>query len=105
MLISSPLPLQLDILHSTFNILITSFSSHNAQPSFLWYYSHLALSRHLSRMDTVQVPEVNVLERVNYILKFRFHCTCRFNSVTLESQVAFSLLKAQEPEVVAEEMF
>ena len=35
-------------------------------------YSHLALSRHLSRTDTVQVPEVNVLERVDYMLKFRF---------------------------------
>ena len=50
-----------------------------------------------------QVPEVNVLERVDYMLKFRFHC--RFSSVTWESQVAFSPLKAPEPEVVAEEMF
>ena len=103
MLMSSPLPLQLDILHSIFNILITSFSSHNAQLSSRWYYSHLTLSRHLSRTDTVQVPEVNVLQRVNYMFKFRFHC--RFSSVTWESQVAFSLLKAPEPEVVAEEMF
>ena len=103
MLISSPLPLQLDILHSIFNILITSFSSHNAQLSSRWYYSHLALSTHLSRTDTVQVPEVNGLERVDYMLKFRFHCRC--SSETWESQVAFSLLKAQEPEVVAEGMF
>ena len=50
----------------------------------------------------VQVPEMNVLERVDYMLKFRFHC--RFSSGTWESQVAFSLLKAQEPEVVAEGM-
>ena len=55
-----------------FNILITSFSSHNAQLSSRWYYSHLGLSKHLSRTDTVQVPEVNVLERVDYMLKFRF---------------------------------
>ena len=103
MLISSPLPLQLDILHSIFNILITSFSSRNAHLSSRWYYSHLALSRHLSRTDMAQVPEVNVLERVDYMLKFRFHC--RFSSVTWESQVAFSPLKAPEPEVVAEEMF
>ena len=72
MLISSRLPLQLDILHSVFNILITSFSSHNAQLSSHWYYSHLALSRHLSRTDMAQVPEVNILERVDYMLKFRF---------------------------------
>ena len=66
MLTSSPLPLQLDILHSVFNIFLTSFSSHNAQLSSLWYYSHLALSRHFSTMETVQVPEVNILERVKY---------------------------------------
>ena len=83
--------------------MITSFSSHNAQLSSRWYYSHLALSRHLSRTNTVQVPEVNVLQRVDYMLKFHFHG--RFSSETWESQVAFSLLKAQEPEVVAEEMF